>query len=253
MFKRLIQWLKNIFQSLFGVKPTPAKISANVQQKDAPPLNDTDLEFLFSELLEGVNQARGQAWALKWLHNIEHRVSTERWLGWLRGFGDKLMASTAPNNELASRLIQLGELDVGEVGDLAYDIGMDLITRNQQEPIWEYSGPDTVSNTVSNTPVNSAISPETTSEFTQVATSEATAEANPDGDFQTITLDQLYELMQQDDNLRQIVAQQVGIESDNPEDIIQALVDQFQATEQVTDQTTETNNTTPIATEEPNI
>ncbi|BAZ42217.1 hypothetical protein NIES4101_81850 [Calothrix sp. NIES-4101] len=248
MFKRLIQWLKDVFQSLFGVKSTPTTISANVQQQVAPPLNDTDLEFLFSELLEGVNQARGHAWALKWLHNIEHRVSTERWLGWLRGFGDKLMASTAPNNELASRLIQLGELDVGEVGDLAYDIGMSLITRNQQEPIWEYSGPDTVSNT----PVNSAISPETNSEFIQVATSEATAEANPDGDFQTITLDQLYELMQQDDNLRQIVAQQVGIESDSPEDIIQALVDQFQATEQSTEQATEPN-TAPIATEEPNI
>jgi hypothetical protein len=225
MFKRLIQWLKGLFQGLLGVKSNSTKINTNVQQKEVPPLNDTDLEFLFSELLEGVNQARGYAWALKWLQNIEHRVSTERWAEWLRGFSDKLMASSAPNNELASRLIQLGELDVGEVGDIAYNIGMSLITRNQQEPIWEYSGPDVVSTL----DISEDISEEKISEPNQTIISGD----NPEGDFQTITLDQLYELMQQDGNLRQIVAQQVGIESENPEDIIQALVDQFQATAQV--------------------
>jgi hypothetical protein len=230
MFKRLIQWLKDIFQSLFGVKSTPTKLSTNVQQQEVPPLNDTDLEFLFSELMEGVNQARGQAWALKWLHNIENRVPTERWVEWLRGFGDKLMSSSAPNNELASRLIQLGELHVGEVGNLAYDIGMNLITRNQQEPIWEYSGPDATSNSE----MPSEMTLEMPSEKISPSSQTIPPEETPEGDFQTITLDQLYELMQQDGNLRHIVAQQVGIESDNPEDIIQALVDQFQATAQLT-------------------
>jgi hypothetical protein len=225
MFKRLIQWLKGLFQGLLGVKSSSTKINANVQQKEVPPLNDTDLEFLFSELLEGVNQARGHAWALKWLQNIEHRVSTERWVEWLRGFSDKLMASSAPNNELASRLIQLGELNVGEVGDIAYNIGMSLITRNQQEPIWEYSGPDAVSALEIPLEIPSA----KISEPSQTIVPDD----NPEGDFQTITLDQLYELMQQDGNLRQIVAQQVGIESENPDDIIQALVDQFQSTAQL--------------------
>lgn len=237
MFKRLIQWLKGLFQSLLGIKSTPTTINTNVQQKAVPPLNDTDLEFLFSELLEGVNQARGQAWALKWLHNIEHRVSTERWVEWLRRFSDKLMASSAPNNELASRLIQLGELEVGEVGNLAYDIGMGLITRNQQEPIWDYSGPDAVSALETLSGTSSETYPETYPETFPEKIGEPNQtilpEDNPEGDFQTITLDQLYELMQEDGNLRQIVAQQVGIESDNPEDIIQALVDQFQATAQV--------------------
>lgn len=215
MFKRLIQWLKNFFQALFGgnkTKPT----SAYVDKKPAPPLNDTDLEFLFNELLEGVNQARGTAWALKWLHNIEHRVSTERWLEWLHKFGDKLLASSAPNNELAARLVQLGELEVGAVGDLAYDIGMQLLTRNQTEPIWEYSGPDT------------DLIPDTAEENTILQQPETAGE----GEFQTITLEQLYELMLTDENLRTSVAQQVGIESDDPDVIIQALVDQFQAESQ---------------------
>jgi hypothetical protein len=212
MFKKLIQWLKKFFQALFSGKTAKSKtnLHVEVEKKPAPPLSDTDLEFLFTELLEGVNQARGQTWALKWLHNIEHRVSTERWLEWLNKFGDKLLASSSPNNELAARLVQLGELEVGAVGDTAYDIGMELLTRNQTEPIWEYSGPDgtqSIPDTAEQTP------PE----------EEGT---------QTITLDQLYELMHQDANLRASIAQQVGVESDDPDVIIQALIDQFQAESQ---------------------
>ncbi|BAZ15146.1 hypothetical protein NIES4071_70180 [Calothrix sp. NIES-4071] len=215
MFKRLIQWFKKFFQALFGGN-TAKQSSVYVEKKPAPPLNDTDLEFLFTELLEGVNQARGQAWALKWLHNIEHRVSTERWLEWLHKFGDKLLASSAPNNELAARLVQLGELEVGEVGDTAYDIGMQLLTRNNTEPVWEYSGPDSTD-----------LMPDHSQETTPQQ-SEMTAE----GEFQTITLEQLYEIMLTDANLRASVAQQVGIESDDPDIIIQALVEQFQAESQ---------------------
>jgi hypothetical protein len=221
MLKRLIQWLKDFFQALFGSKRTPTKASANLPQQPPPPLSDTDLEFLFTELLEGVHQARGQAWALKWLHNIEHRVPSERWVEWLQRFGEKLLASSAPNNELAVRMVQLGELEVGEVGDVAYNIGMQLLTRNEPEPIWEYAGADAVAST-NGLPqlANESIADES-GEVTQL-------EDSADGDFQTITLDQLYELMQSDENLRHLIAQQVGIETDDPEVIIQALVNQFQ-------------------------
>ncbi len=218
MLKRLIQWLKDFFQALFGSKPTPTKAVANVQRQPPPPLSDTDLEFLFTELLEGVHQARGQAWALKWLHNIEERVSIERWVEWLQRFGEKLLVSPTPNNELAVRMVQLGELEVGEVGDVAYNYGMQLLTRNEPEPIWEYAGPDAMN-------VNQPLEADKATEVTE-------AENFPDGDFQTITLDQLYELMQQDENLRQLIAQQVGIETDDPDVIIQALVDQFQGANQ---------------------
>lgn len=138
MLRRLVQWLKSFFQGLFGGgrKQTAVKTSPNVTKQPAPPLGDTDLEFLFTELLEGVHQARGQAWAVKWLQKIEHRVTTAQWVEWLRRFGEKLLASSSPNNELAARLVQLGELGVGELGDVAYDIGMQVLSRNQGEPIW---------------------------------------------------------------------------------------------------------------------
>ncbi|MDB9377518.1 hypothetical protein PN460_06540, partial [Nodularia sphaerocarpa CS-585A2] len=128
MLRRLIQWIKGLFRSLFAGQKTFSNVGDNMPDKPAPPLTDTDLEFLFNELIEGVHQARGKDWAQKWLHNIEHRVSTERWVEWLQRFGERLLASPTPNNELAARLVQLGDLGVGKVGNVAYEIGMQLLT-----------------------------------------------------------------------------------------------------------------------------
>lgn len=223
MFKRLIQLIKNFFRRLFGGKHnssvTPSKI-----QKPPPPLNNTDLEFLFTELLEGVHQARGQSWALKWLKNIEHRVSTERWVEWLDSFGDKLLAAPTPNNELAARMVQLGELEIGDVGDLAYDIGMELLARNQNDPILEYSGPDITTDT--STMVERASQ---TVEVKQgeIKQEEINKENLPEGEYQTVSLEQLYEMIQQDENLRQMIAQQLGVDTDDPELIMQKLINQY--------------------------
>ncbi|MBD2253812.1 hypothetical protein [Nostoc parmelioides] len=219
MLRRLVQWLKSFFQGLFGGgrKQTAVKTSPNVTKAPAPPLSDTDLEFLFTELLEGVHQARGEAWAVKWLQNIEHRVTTAQWVEWLRRFGEKLLASSSPNNELASRLVQLGELGVGELGDVAYDIGMQVLSRNQGEPIWEYDGPDSDSTDV--------LYPEE---------SISATEENPEGEYQTVTLEQLFEMLQEDENLRQQIAEQLAIETDDPQVIVEALMNQYYAASQQT-------------------
>ncbi len=238
MLNRLLHWLKRFFQRLFGKKQTSSSSVADVQKEPAPPLTDTDLEFLFSELLEGVHQARGQAWALKWLHNIEHRISTERWLEWLQRFSEKLLASPAPNNELASRMVDLGELEVGEVGDAAYDIGMRLLTRNVSEPVWEYEGPDAIKTTPSPEQTNKATSPAAELENPpkkELSTDPAPAaelETVPEEELQTVTLDELFVMLQQDEGLRQQISQQLGIETDDPQLIVQELFNQFQAANQ---------------------
>ena len=260
MLNKLLHWLFRFFQRLFGKKQTSSSSVADVQKEPAPPLSDTDLEFLFSELLEGVHQARGQAWALKWLHNIEHRISTERWLEWLQRFSEKLLASPAPNNELASRMVDLGELEVGEVGDAAYDIGMRLLTRNVSEPVWEYEGPDAVKSrdaiTLVSTPpeqTNKAAeleilpkkelstNPAPAAELeilpkkelpTDPAHAIAELETVPEEELQTVTLDELFVMLQQDEGLRQQISQQLGIETDDPQLIVQELFNQFQAANQ---------------------
>ncbi|BCL35819.1 hypothetical protein [Nostoc sp. MS1] len=214
MLRRLVQWLKSFFQRLFGggKKKTAVRTSPTATKQPAPPLSDTDLEFLFTELLEGVHQARGEAWAVKWLQNIENRVTTAQWVDWLKRFGEKLLASSSPNNELAARLVQLGELGVGEIGDVAYDIGMQVLSRNQGEPIWEYDGPDLDSTNVL---------------YTEESVSAT--EENPEGEYQTVTLDQLFIMLQQDDNLRQQIAEQLGIETDDPQAIVETLMSQYHA------------------------
>ncbi|WP_445632188.1 hypothetical protein [Nostoc sp. DSM 114167] len=227
MLKRLFQWLKKLFQSLFGGKQTASKSRGNVQKEPAPPLSDTDLEFLFNELLQGVHQARGEAWAQKWLHNIEHRITTQDWVEWLGRFGDRLLASPTPNNEMAARLVQLGELKVGEIGDVAYNIGMQLLTRNEGEPVWEYEGPDAFS-----TPLPS--------EGTVSVSESADAPENPpEGEYQTVTLEQLFVMLQEDENLRQQIAQQLAVETDDPQVLVQALISQLYPAGQSTTEQTE--------------
>jgi hypothetical protein len=206
MFKRLIQWLKKFFRQ-FGGKQNLTPSREQVPKAVVPPLTDTDLEFLFTELLEGVHQIKGQTWAQKWLHNLEHRVSTQQWLEWLNRFGDRLLASSKPHNELAARLVQLGELGVGEISNLSYDIGMKVLTGNPGEPVWEYEGPDAVENNLL-IPAN-------------------TEENLPEGEYKTVSLDELLMMLQQDETLCEQISQQLGVETNNPEEIIQVLVSQY--------------------------
>ncbi|NET73097.1 MAG: hypothetical protein F6K62_19840 [Sphaerospermopsis sp. SIO1G2] len=204
MLKRFIQWIKKLWQGLFGSKQKRQKVTQSIDNTVAPPLSDTDLEFLFTELLAGVHQAKGQAWAQNWLNKIEHRVSTQRWVEWLNKFETRLLSANTPNNELASRLVQLGELGVGEVGDTAYSIGMKLLTRIPSEPIWEYEGPDDRKPVIA-------------------------YENFSDEDYETVTWDELLIMLQENEELRQQIVNDFGIETDDPQAIVQALINQAQA------------------------
>ncbi|MFM7368123.1 MAG: hypothetical protein ACKO2Z_10040, partial [Sphaerospermopsis kisseleviana] len=98
-------------------------------EQSLPELTNADLEVLFNELLEGVHQARGQQWALKYLQRMEPRITVERWIDWLLIFAEKLLSSPAPNSKIATRMVQLGELNIGKVGELASEIGIQLLSR----------------------------------------------------------------------------------------------------------------------------
>ncbi|MCX7595710.1 MAG: hypothetical protein N2235_18510, partial [Fischerella sp.] len=144
MLKWLLQWLKRFWKFSFDRKQTASREAvANDRMVQQPPeLTNADLEFLFTQLLEGVYQARGKHWAIKYLQRMEHRISIERWIEWLLDFGERLLTSPAPNNHLAERMVQLGELGIGTIGELAYDIGTQLLTRNLGEEYWHTSVED---------------------------------------------------------------------------------------------------------------
>lgn len=131
MLKLLLQWLNTFFKHPFGGRQHDDKAVNGHKVVDSPPeLTNGDLELLFTQLLEGVHQAKGQKWAVNYLQRMEHRISHERWLDWLLMFGERLLTSPAPNHQLAVRMVQLGELDVGKIGELSYEIGIQLLQRN---------------------------------------------------------------------------------------------------------------------------
>ncbi|MEA5554219.1 tetratricopeptide repeat protein [Anabaena cylindrica UHCC 0172] len=132
MLRWLLQWLNSFLKYPFDSRRTHnADADKGYRVVNSPPeLTNADLEVLFNQLLEGVHQARGQQWALKYLQRMEPRISVERWIDWLLIFGEKLLASPAPNSQIATRMVQLGELNVGRVGELAAEIGIQLLRRD---------------------------------------------------------------------------------------------------------------------------
>lgn len=131
MLRWLLQWLNRFMKYPFNSRRTH---DANAKKghkvvESLPELTNADLEVLFNELLEGVHQARGKQWALKYLQRMEPRITVERWIDWLLIFGERLLSSPAPNSHIATRMVKLGELNVGKVGELASEIGVQLLSR----------------------------------------------------------------------------------------------------------------------------
>jgi hypothetical protein len=122
MLRRLVKLLRKIFRKFFGVRQerSPQSVARQTALQSPPELTNADLEYLFTQL-----------------QRMENRISERRWLEWLTFFGERLLASPVPNDELAFRMIQLGELEVGHIGEFAYDIGSRLLTRNSGGAIWQ--------------------------------------------------------------------------------------------------------------------
>ncbi len=123
MLKRLWWWLKRSFQRLFGKKQTSL---LEKQRKVEPPqqLTDAEYESLFLQLLAEVNDGLSKGGAKGFL--AAKRINEAHLVEWLRGFGERLLASATPNDELARRMVRLGELSIGEVSVVAYEIGRRL-------------------------------------------------------------------------------------------------------------------------------
>ncbi|MEH2069878.1 MAG: tetratricopeptide repeat protein [Nostoc sp.] len=179
MLRRISQSLKRFLKRLIKSKQTRSLKDTRGHNlvEVLPELTNADLEQLFIQLLEGVHQARGRQWALRYLQRIENRISAERWIAWLVMFGETLLASPTPNQQLATQMVQLGELGIGRIGDLAYEIGIRLmqnlptqieteihyeddraqdviettpgqeLIRELGEQLWEYEDPDVLETT----------------------------------------------------------------------------------------------------------
>jgi hypothetical protein len=223
--------LKKLWQSLSGSETDGNSNQAGKSGTNAPLLSESDYEFLFLQLLEGVIHGWQQPRVASFFEVIEDRISQQQWLDWLKNsFGPKLLASPAPDNVLASRMVQLGEMRCGAIGDLAYDLGMQVLTRGQHPvfvdfntdevdgddaDIIEFAGADLASDTLPSL----------------IEFSEATQDNNGEIGGQEISIEELYQILLQDPNLARQLSQELGLDVTEPEAIIQALVAQAEQDE----------------------
>lgn len=132
MFKRLWQKLIRFFRRFFPQKTSPPPIPPTPVSK--PPLTDADYEFLFMQLLEGVNRGWEVHQIDHFLQSLSDRASMRDWVDWLQRFGDRLVASPSPNIELASRMLKLAKIGYGSLGQTAKIVGERLLAQ-QAHPV----------------------------------------------------------------------------------------------------------------------
>lgn len=213
--KRIWQAVKGFFEQLFGLQRQESKRMTAGTQEASAVLSDTDYEFLFTQLLEGVARGWHEGRILKFFQQLGDRGKQRLWVAWLERFGQRVLASPAPNQQLAVRMIRLGELaqsfgPIQQIGASSYRIGRQLLTRDREATIWEYAGPDLQDTAPASVP-------------------EADGSQNPEGQVATMTLEELSARLQQDSVLAEQIAQQLGIETTDPQTILETLVGQFQA------------------------
>lgn len=107
------------------------------------PLTAADREFLFVQLLDGVHRGWSQAQVAQFIQDFgqgqsstassgdrsAQTTSGDALVSWLRQFGDRLLSSPVPNRELATRMVQLGQLNCGKLSEVAGEIGQQLLDR----------------------------------------------------------------------------------------------------------------------------
>ncbi|HBE19881.1 MAG TPA: hypothetical protein DEG17_22905 [Cyanobacteria bacterium UBA11149] len=214
MFKKIWQWLKNLVRKILGKK---SEISPTITETATlAPLEDADCEFFFRQLLEGVAHGWQTPRIVKFFEGMKARVTNAQWVEWLNRFGEKVLASKTQNRELAMRMVQLGEMtqsipSIQDISTTALEIGRQLLTRDHSGVVWEYEGPD----------AKPRIPPPQRAEIT--------SEDIPEDE--VITVEELFTRLQQNPDLVQLIAQQFGIETNDPQVIIDAVIEQLDLAE----------------------
>ena len=213
----------------------PRRVANERIAAQLPLLDDTDREYLFMQLLEGVAHGWQQPRVVSFFNKLRQRVRKSDWLEWLDQFGNNLLEMPVPNYELAGRMVQLSQLDCGEIGDLAGEYGERLLDR-QAEEVNEDSLFDTIDDgrsadhrnrELSEVPPELSIEPDPVGSlppqsFQPQTTTDSATETRE------ITLEEFSAMLHQDPTLVSELAEQFGIETTDPQIIISAVIAQMQ-------------------------
>ncbi len=244
MLKKIWQSLVRWFHKLVG-RGTSSRSRDRLATAPLPSLDDTDREYLFMQLLEGVAHGWQQPRAIGFFNKIRNRVRKSEWLEWLDRFGQNLLDSPVPNYELAGRMSQLSQLDCGEVGDLAGEYAARLLDRQAEEypmeflPIMEFS-----SNESELLTIDSLHEYDRVNDYAEVPPEllidrnppspqpqrsfQSQVEEDPSTETREITLEEFAAMLHKDPSLVAELAEQFGIETNDPQAIVSAVIAQMQ-------------------------
>jgi len=121
MLQRIIRFFKQLLQRLLNRQPPPPPPSNPVR----PTRSDTEYEELFLQLLEVVHQGASRGEVKGWL--MGNKLKPGEFVVWLEGFGQRIADNPTPQEELARRMVLLGNLEIGELGIVAGRIGREIL------------------------------------------------------------------------------------------------------------------------------
>jgi hypothetical protein len=226
----------------------PRKVANERIAAQLPLLDDIDREYLFMQLLEGVAHGWQQPRVVRFFNKLRPRIRKSDWLEWLDRFGNNLLNMPVPNYELAGRMVQLSQLDCGEIGDLAGEYGERLLDRQAEAamPIMEFSTEEFSSELESidlnenklfnvngrnrefnEIPPELSIDPDPVGSIPPQSLQSQTATETRE-----ISLEDFSAMLHEDPTLVSELAEQFGIETTDPQIIISAVIGQMQQQEQ---------------------
>ena len=229
---RLSRWWRRLWQQRSRKSDRHRHLSA--RPPGAIPLSYNHYEFLFHQLLEGVVTERWQQAEIDdFFRQWRDRTTELEWFRWLERFGERVLASPVPNLELARRMVKFSQVSRGDLARRAGDIGSELLARPRVEPPRE---PEPEPAPPITPPTAPELPPEKPSEPTQppltpppppiappLVTAPETPKAKPPATPSLQSLEGVLSLLNYRPQMAQALAKQMGINSSNPEEILQQL------------------------------
>ncbi|MBP0030587.1 tetratricopeptide repeat protein [Roseofilum sp. Guam] len=162
--RQLWQWFKSLLGQIFnpgGKILTGSSTESDLHQSSSaevlPRLSEADYEFLFRQLMEGVDQGWPAERVGLFFEKLGDRTNSDQWLDWLREYRARLLGGRAAQTQQAAQMMKVGEMVRSlpkwqPVGEATYEIGLQLRLRSQGNSLWEYMTPSVTVNSPSTVP-----------------------------------------------------------------------------------------------------
>jgi tetratricopeptide (TPR) repeat protein len=121
MIQRFWQWLMRLIQPILPPFLKPKKYR-RLQKR----LSDAEYQQLFRQLLIGVNQGWNREQILQ---HLGYQSSDRYFKLWLYDYGQQLRQLPEADHQFAWQLLQMSGVGCGELGEIAAEIGKDLLAK----------------------------------------------------------------------------------------------------------------------------